>query len=675
MRSKVWLKTILVAVLVAGLGLVLSAMASPGILGPDEINKEEWDLLGKINIHRSNNGLPAVALSKILSNCAAKWSRHMASVDVLHHPYQQPTNDPNWWKNCVTGQGYPWQYPYVADILYGGVAFAGETAKGAIDTWKGSPPHNDVILERGAWTMADWKAVGIGQAYNSSTHKWFWTAVFGERLPTGDKIGSPHDDVNPSVSITNPPDGSTVSGTVTVEASASDASGMAFVEFYLNPGWPSQNCKDKWTTLKGTAYPPSYTHTWNTAAHPAGSSVTWGAKAYDKKGNTKCTTVTVTTGLGELKTSKPVYALAEPVTFAFTNRGTMTITLRNSAPWVIKDSAGNVIYAPIALQVITEVLPGASKTWSWDQKDNAGKQVPAGTYTVELETMNAGTYAATFEIRNTPPNRPSRPKGPTSGNNRQHLTYSTSATDPDGDQIYYTFNWGDGTTSRVPSTGYVNSGKEVSASHRWHTAGTYQIFVTATDIHGATSGASSPLTVNIYGITAPPNVVQNPGFEDWPTGAPLPTYWEVGVKHEENDAPGDPQAIRQTTDAHSGNYAVQLGAEAPAPGEGYAIISQDILNQITPGKTYEFSLWVKGWNPAGLLSARAYVWWLDAAGNYLYPPTDPRSRIVINIPASTTYQLLKASGEAPSGAVSARIQIGKYSWGFIRVDDVSLTPK
>ena len=95
---------------------------------------------------------------------------------------------------------------------------------------------------------------------------------------------------------------------------------------------------------------------------------------------------------------------------------------------------------------------------------------------------------------NTPPNVPSIPSGPTSGFTGTSYNYSTSATDPEGDQVKYTFAWGDGTTN---VTGLINSGTSASASHTWGKAGTYQVKANATDSHGATSGLSSPLTVTI----------------------------------------------------------------------------------------------------------------------------------------------------------------------------------
>jgi len=93
-----------------------------------------------------------------------------------------------------------------------------------------------------------------------------------------------------------------------------------------------------------------------------------------------------------------------------------------------------------------------------------------------------------------PPNSPYMPVGPASGSAKASYSYTTAATDPDGDQVKYTFDWGDGTTSE---TSLVNSGTVASASHTWSTAGTYQVKAMATDSKGATSGYSSSLTVTI----------------------------------------------------------------------------------------------------------------------------------------------------------------------------------
>lgn len=93
------------------------------------------------------------------------------------------------------------------------------------------------------------------------------------------------------------------------------------------------------------------------------------------------------------------------------------------------------------------------------------------------------------------PNKPSRPDGPTSGKTRRSLTYSTTSTDPNGDQIYYWFDWGDGSNSGW--VGPYDSGEEASESHRWTAQGDYEIKVKAKDTSDNESPWSDPLTVSL----------------------------------------------------------------------------------------------------------------------------------------------------------------------------------
>jgi len=134
----------------------------------------------------------------------------------------------------------------------------------------------------------------------------------------------------------------------------------------------------------------------------------------------------------------------------------------------------------------------ASVSHSWG---TAGKyQVKAmATDSKGASSGWSSPLAVTIAVNN-PPNTPSQPKGPASGKPRTSYSYSTSATDPNGDKMKYTFNWGDGTTYM---TGLVNSGKSASASHKWSKGGTYQVTAMATDCKGASSGWSSPLAVKI----------------------------------------------------------------------------------------------------------------------------------------------------------------------------------
>lgn len=98
--------------------------------------------------------------------------------------------------------------------------------------------------------------------------------------------------------------------------------------------------------------------------------------------------------------------------------------------------------------------------------------------------------------RNASPKAPSTPAGTTKGTAGKAYTYTSFTSDPNADQVKYTFDWGDKTRSE---TAYAGSGKSVRVSHAWSSAGAYRIMVMATDKDGAVSPWSAYLTVRISG--------------------------------------------------------------------------------------------------------------------------------------------------------------------------------
>lgn len=93
------------------------------------------------------------------------------------------------------------------------------------------------------------------------------------------------------------------------------------------------------------------------------------------------------------------------------------------------------------------------------------------------------------------PNKPDLIKMPSKIYNNSSCEFSVISTDPDCDNIKYSFNWGDG---EITETDWHNSGDTVNESHRWAHSGTYNLAITATDFHGAnnTSYLGKPLTVS-----------------------------------------------------------------------------------------------------------------------------------------------------------------------------------
>jgi hypothetical protein len=107
-----------------------------------------------------------------------------------------------------------------------------------------------------------------------------------------------------------------------------------------------------------------------------------------------------------------------------------------------------------------------------------------------------------FWVTSDPPEKPSRPTGPTQGIWHVEYSYSSSTTEPDNEQIYYQFEWDDGSNSGW--LGPYSSGETVTASHIWTELGAYNVTVKARDIWGSGSPPSEPLLVTITDNT-PPN--------------------------------------------------------------------------------------------------------------------------------------------------------------------------
>lgn len=100
-------------------------------------------------------------------------------------------------------------------------------------------------------------------------------------------------------------------------------------------------------------------------------------------------------------------------------------------------------------------------------------------------------------FNNNPPITPSQPNGPSDGEAGLEYFYTTNTTDPEGDDIYYLFDWGDGTDSGW--IGPYESGDNASVSNIWSEKGLYKVKVKAKDIHENESGWSDPLEVTISG--------------------------------------------------------------------------------------------------------------------------------------------------------------------------------
>jgi hypothetical protein len=110
------------------------------------------------------------------------------------------------------------------------------------------------------------------------------------------------------------------------------------------------------------------------------------------------------------------------------------------------------------------------------------------------------------------PLAPAVPSGETQGGAGIEYAYTTSTTDPDGDSLYYLFEWGDSTFSDW--AGPYASGGLATGSHTWSDSGIYEIRVIAKDRHGVMSEWSDPLSVEMCHLQGDANGDQEIGPGD-----------------------------------------------------------------------------------------------------------------------------------------------------------------
>jgi hypothetical protein len=105
------------------------------------------------------------------------------------------------------------------------------------------------------------------------------------------------------------------------------------------------------------------------------------------------------------------------------------------------------------------------------------------------ESNNTGSDVsdATFVINNYAP-QPPQVSGQTYGGNGIIFNFTTVATDPQGDQIYYKWDWDDGNESDW--LGPVNSSEPLTKSYAWSSDGNYSIRVKAKNTGGSESAWS-----------------------------------------------------------------------------------------------------------------------------------------------------------------------------------------
>ncbi len=128
-----------------------------------------------------------------------------------------------------------------------------------------------------------------------------------------------------------------------------------------------------------------------------------------------------------------------------------------------------------------------------------------GSFQISAVAENTDTLRSTatmclVNIANDPPDVPAFLNDcPQLGIAGSTFTFEVMSTDPEGDDVRFTFMWDDG--SLAETTGFVASGVSLSLSHQFNNVGNFNVTVRAEDALGAMSAFSAPCVASL--IAAP----------------------------------------------------------------------------------------------------------------------------------------------------------------------------
>jgi cytochrome c len=254
--------------------------------------------------------------------------------------------------------------------------------------------------------------------------------------------------------------------------------------------------------------------------------------------------------------------------------GTVVVKSANQAPTVhaARTPTGDVVAGTAVSFTATASDPdNDTLTYSWDFGDSGTStaQNPThtfltpGTYSakVTVDDGHGGTASDTVSVTVTQPNRPPTvtaartPTGDVAAGTA--ISFTATASDPDGDTLTYLWDFGDGSTST-----------QQNPTHTYTTAGAYSAKVTVSDGKGGTANATSAVTVT--GSSCPPGT-----FRDDFNGSALASSWSV---------------VRPSGALQVGNGVVSIPTE---PGDIYQATNTATNIVLRPAPTGAFTITAK----------------------------------------------------------------------------------
>jgi chitinase len=285
----------------------------------------------------------------------------------------------------------------------------------------------------------------------------------------------------PTVSLGSPASNTTVSGTVSVAASASDNVGVTKVEYYVNG------------VLQATDTSAPYVYSWNTSALASGS-YTLLAKAYDAAGNVGQSSAVAVTVVND--TTPPTISLTTPADSAVVS-GTVTIAANAGDNVAVSKvefyENGVLLFAgnttPYSFSWNTTSVANGSYTLVAKAYDTAGNIGQSSNVSVTVNNVVSDTTAPTVSAFTLPSTATS-------------LTVAISsftASDNVGVTGYLVTE-----SASAPSAGDTGWSASAPATFTFSVAGSKTAYAWARDAVGNVSAAkSSSIAITLSDTTAP----------------------------------------------------------------------------------------------------------------------------------------------------------------------------
>ncbi|MEX0621419.1 MAG: Ig-like domain-containing protein [Candidatus Woykebacteria bacterium] len=238
-----------------------------------------------------------------------------------------------------------------------------------------------------------WNPIPVGKTsvkFRSPDSNWIVNdvSIFSPAVPDGEPPPPPPTDTTaPSVTITSPTNGATVSGNVNFQVTANDASGIDQATWIVDGVSVGSSMSHA-----GPGEDEHFTFTWNSTQVFDGSH-TLAVEVIDNVGNKTTKSVTATTNNGNPKLPTNTGSVSMP--FNVTESGTYTVWTRVFAPNASSDSYWLQIDNLPGIKVGDGAISFGS--WQWINHKNGGLtnkievDLTSGTHTLKIIGREAGT--------------------------------------------------------------------------------------------------------------------------------------------------------------------------------------------------------------------------------------------------------------------------------------------